>query len=83
MSSTLSNLSCAEFQAQLPELIASGSDLANDAHLANCPLCRALIADLQTIADAARQLLAPVEPPDELWKQIESALLLEQDSSQN
>jgi predicted anti-sigma-YlaC factor YlaD len=67
-------LSCAEFQAQLPELIGSGVHAADDPHLQNCELCRALLADLETIAEAARQLLPIVEPPDKLWEQIESAI---------
>lgn len=69
-----SKLSCAEFQAQLPELIASGEDATSDPHLQSCELCRALLADLETIAEAARQLLPNLEPPDEVWEQIESAI---------
>lgn len=71
-------LSCAEFQAILPELISSGQNLSNHPHLRTCALCQALLADLETIAEAARQLLPAVEPPDALWEQIESALLLEE-----
>jgi hypothetical protein len=67
-------LTCEEFQSQLPELIGSGAELATHPHLMNCALCRALLADLETIAEAARQLLAPVEPPDQLWRQIEQAI---------
>jgi hypothetical protein len=33
-----------------------------------------LLAELETIAEAARQLFPSVEPPDEVWAQIESAL---------
>jgi len=46
-------LSCAEFQAQLPELIGSGEQIAEHPHLRSCELCRALLADLETIAEAA------------------------------
>jgi len=67
-------LRCTEFQAKLPELIASGEDLAAHHHLQSCELCRALLADLETIAEAARQLFPIVEPPDEVWEHIESAL---------
>ena len=67
-------LSCAEFQAQLPELIGSGEQIAEHPHLRSCELCRALLADLETIAEAARQLFPIVEPPDELWEHIESAI---------
>jgi predicted anti-sigma-YlaC factor YlaD len=68
------NLTCAAFQAQLPELIASGEDVTTHPHLQGCELCRALLADLETIAEAARQLFPIVEPPDDLWDHIESAI---------
>ena len=67
------NMSCEEFQAQMPELIGSGEDASAHPHLQTCDRCRALLADLQTIADAARQLFPSVEPPDEVWANIESA----------
>ncbi len=75
-------MSCAAFQAQLPELIGSGENLATHPHLQGCELCRALLQDLETIADAARQLFPIVEPPDELWEQIESAIRNESGSQQ-
>jgi predicted anti-sigma-YlaC factor YlaD len=71
-------MSCAAFQALLPELIGSGADAAAHPHLQSCARCRALLADLETIAEAARQLLPIVEPPDELWEQIESAIRKEE-----
>ncbi|MGA2889143.1 MAG: hypothetical protein ABSE51_13910 [Terracidiphilus sp.] len=67
-------LTCQQFQAQLPELIGSGENLAENPHLEHCALCRELLADLETIAEAARNLLPVEEPPDELWKQIEYAI---------
>jgi hypothetical protein len=65
------NMTCQEFQAHLPELIGSGENAATHPHLQDCDLCRALLADLQTIADAARQLFPIEEPADGLWEQIE------------
>ena len=65
---------CAEFQAHLPELIGSGADLSNDPHLQECELCRALLADLETIAQAARDLFPVVEPPEAVWENIELAI---------
>jgi hypothetical protein len=67
-------MSCEEFQARLPELIGSGENAAAHPHLKHCELCRALLADLETIAEAARQLFPIEEPPDRLWKLIESAI---------
>jgi hypothetical protein len=74
MTHEANNLSCAEFQALLPELIGRGEDVAAHPHILGCARCRALLADLETIAEAARQLLPVVEPPDDLWEQIESAI---------
>ena len=56
-------MTCHEFQAQLPEIIGSGESLAAHAHLQHCALCRALLADLETIAEAARSIFPIVEPP--------------------
>lgn len=69
-----SNLSCAEFQAQLPELVGSGMRIADHPHFQNCEICRALLADLDVIAQAAHTLFPVEEPPDALWEQIESAI---------
>jgi hypothetical protein len=71
-------MSCAEFQAQLPDLIGSGANAASHPHIQGCELCRALLADLETIAEAARQLFPVVDPPDDLWSQIESAIKSEE-----
>jgi hypothetical protein len=68
------NLSCAAFQAQLPELIGSGTPLVFHPHIQNCDCCRTLLNDLESIAEAAHRLLPIEEPPDELWKQIEAAI---------
>ena len=67
-------LNCHEFQAQLPDLIGSGEDVSTHPHLQSCDLCRALLADLEAIAEAARQLFPILEPREELWEQIESAI---------
>jgi hypothetical protein len=73
-------LSCEEFQAQLPELIGSGENIGLHPHIQSCALCRQLVAELETIAEAARQLFPTVEPPDELWNHIESAIRKEEQS---
>jgi predicted anti-sigma-YlaC factor YlaD len=74
MNGDRNTLSCAKFQAQMAELIGSGEDLSVHPHLKDCADCRALLADLKTIAEAARQLFPSVEPPDEVWEHIESAI---------
>ena len=67
-------MDCAEFHAQLADLIGSGADASAHPHILGCEDCRKLLSDLQTIAEAARQLLPIEEPRDELWEQIESAI---------
>lgn len=74
------NMTCEEFQAQMPELIGSGADASTHPHVLNCALCRALLEDLETIAEAARQLFPVEDPPDHLWDQIESAIKQEEPS---
>lgn len=81
MSDERDKMSCAEFQAQLPELIGSGADVTVHPHIQSCELCRTLLAELETIAEAARQLLPVAEPPDELWEHIASAIKSEEDSA--
>lgn len=74
MSDDLKDMSCEEFQARMPELIGSGEDASAHPHVQNCELCRALLADLETIAEAARRLFPVVDPPEHLWEQIEHAI---------
>jgi hypothetical protein len=68
------DMTCEEFQSYMPELIGSGKDASAHPHVQNCALCRALLQDLETIAEAARQLFPVEDPPDRLWEQIESAI---------
>jgi hypothetical protein len=74
MNEDANNLTCAAFQAQMPELIGSGEDAASHPHVLTCELCRALLTDLETIAEAARQLFPITDPPETLWEHIESAI---------
>jgi predicted anti-sigma-YlaC factor YlaD len=78
MSHDPKSMSCQEFQEQLPELIGSGANVENHPHLKNCELCRALLNDLETIAEAARQLFPIQQPEDALWDRIESAIKKEE-----
>ena len=68
------DMTCEEFQSIMPDLIGAGVDASAHPHVMNCELCRALLTDLETIAEAARQLFPIEEPPDELWIQIEQAI---------
>jgi hypothetical protein len=75
------NMSCEEFGARMNELIASGGDIFAHPHVQGCELHRALLADLEAIAEAARGLFPEVEPPPDLWKKIERELEMEGKSS--
>ena len=68
------NMSCAEFQEQLAELIGTGADASAHPHVQNCELCRAFVADLEAIAAAARELFPIEDPSDRVWEQIQSAI---------
>jgi anti-sigma factor RsiW len=63
----------------MPERIGAGEDLQTNPHLLTCDRCRALVRDLEAIAEAARRLMpATAEPPDKLWEQIERAIAEEE-----
>jgi hypothetical protein len=74
MNDDAKEMTCAEFQEHLPELIGTGEDISSHPHLQSCDLCRELLSDLETIADAARQLFPVADPPDELWDHIVAAI---------
>lgn len=81
MNQNIGNMSCEEFQSKLPELIGSGKIDSDHPHLKDCELCQALLADLETIAEAARQLFPVEDPPSKLWEKIETALKNEEGSA--
>lgn len=64
-------MTCEEFTARMARLVASGKDIFAHPHVKSCKTHRALLEDLEAIARAARQLFPEVDPPDQLWKQIE------------
>jgi hypothetical protein len=68
------NMTCEEFQSQMAELIGSGEDVALHPHVQSCTLCRALLNELEIIAEAARQLFPVEDPPDTVWEKLETAI---------
>ncbi len=68
------NASCEDFQSRMPELIDSGEDASVHPHLRTCARCRTLFHDLESIAQAARDLLPAEDPPDTLWEKLDSAI---------
>jgi len=66
---------CAEFQKHLPELMDGDSpNIATDPHVMGCANCAALVRDLESIAQAARELLPVYDPSPDLWSQIQTAI---------
>jgi hypothetical protein len=68
------NMNCAEFQDQLPELFESHADLSAEEHLKTCENCSALVRDLEYIAQQAKLLLPIHDPSPGVWNKIESAI---------
>jgi hypothetical protein len=75
------NMTCHEFQGKLADLIGSGADVASHPHYVTCEQCQALLAELETIAEAARQLLPIQQPKEDLWERIELAIRREEGAS--
>ena len=49
---------------------------AVEAHLAQCPTCPALVADVRAIRHTARTF-EPIEPPDHVWRLVRARVSLE------
>jgi hypothetical protein len=67
-------MTCAEYQEALPYNIDTGGDDEHKAHLASCPVCSDLVADLKYIADQAKLLVPMEEPPKRVWNGIQRSL---------
>ena len=82
-------MTCAEFQKLLPYLYETGSTAQSHEHLATCPTCSDLVADLNYIADQAKLLLPMRDPSPNVWNNIQNSLereglvRSEADSNQN
>lgn len=68
------NMSCAEFQKVLPEIIGQGEDVMNHPHLKSCHNCNDLVKDLLYIAEQAKLLLPMRDPGPRVWNNIEDSL---------
>jgi uncharacterized protein with HEPN domain len=78
-------MSPADFEQYLPEIFANSegrvsADPRLQKFLKNNPDCAALVRDLETIAETAKNLFAPVEPSDAVWSNIQSKLKQEPDA---
>jgi hypothetical protein len=81
MNQPYKNMSCAEFSSRMAQLIASGEELSAHPHVRSCKLHRALLKDLEAIAEAAKQLFPEVEPRESLWDGISGKLAIQEESS--
>ena len=81
MKESSNTFTCAEFQALLPELLDSAGETTEHPHLQSCENCRALLANLESIAEAVRVLFPIEEPAEALWGQIEMAIMREEADS--
>lgn len=64
----------ARISLHIDGLLDTREETALEAHLADCPSCRAVLADLEQLTATARAL-GPIEPPDTVWPRL--ALRLE------
>ena len=54
MSTDKSEMSCIEFQSQLPDLIGAGRDVKSHPHVKVCAICSELVRDLYRAAENAK-----------------------------
>ena len=66
-------MNCIDLQNSLAE-IDDGTSVEQRLHLKTCPKCAALVADLNLISAAARELREAEEPSPRVWNSIEIAL---------
>jgi hypothetical protein len=67
-------MTCLEFQTVLSYIIDGGGSEEEQQHLATCPVCSDLVADLRYIAESAK-LLVPMEDPNpRVWDSIQRTL---------
>ncbi len=67
------DMSCAEFQKELPFMFESGGDIQHE-HLNSCEDCASLVRDLRYIADQAKLLLPMHDPSPRVWNNIQTSL---------
>ncbi len=70
-------MTCAEFQKVLPYIIETGGNAEEEEHLATCPICADLVADLRYIADQAKLLVPMEDPAPRVWDGIQKELVRE------
>ncbi len=67
-------MTCAEFQRELPYIIDTGGNAAQEEHLRHCAVCADLVADLNYIADQAKLLVPMEDPSPRVWEGLQKSL---------
>jgi hypothetical protein len=67
-------MTCAEFEAVLPEMLEGEPSSAQEEHLQSCSACLSLAGDLSLISQHARSLPLDADPSARVWNSIEIAL---------
>ncbi|HVJ05561.1 MAG TPA: hypothetical protein VM578_07800 [Candidatus Saccharimonadales bacterium] len=70
-------MTCAEFQRELPLIIDAGGTEEQEEHLKSCKVCCGLVNDLRYIADQAKLLIPLYDPSPKVWDGIEQKLKVE------
>jgi hypothetical protein len=67
-------MTCKEFQSDLPFIIDSGGNAEHQEHLKTCHVCSDLVADLKYIAEQAKLLVPMEDPAPRVWEGIQKTL---------
>lgn len=67
-------MTCAEFEAVLPDLLEGGGTAEQREHARICQACSDLVSDINMISQQAKLLRACDEPSPRVWNSIEIAL---------
>ncbi len=67
-------MTCAEFQAVLPDILEDTGTAEQRAHLTVCSTCSDLVSDIHVISQQARLLRASDDPNQRVWNSLEIAL---------
>jgi hypothetical protein len=73
----MTTMQCHEFERALEQQDARELPADAAAHLNDCVHCQALVADLDAIEAAARQMSLEVEPPERVWQSLRAQLAAE------
>jgi hypothetical protein len=74
----MATMGCSEFEKRLEKWMEGDCPAQGQAHVRDCPRCRALVEDLNLIQSVARDsAAAELEPPPHLWNSLRAQLVQE------